>query len=316
MKKETLYQRASQEMSNIVGDLLKLAKRTKNFANPPDHIWKDRFASRLLLGGLGYDTAKLPGPKKRKSAWLARSAIGFSIERAATGVLYDAVRPFVNAMIQSAVRQTHNFTAVTPEWIYENPHLIPILMHASGIFSKQELQGRVGSVSDRGISRPASQRISSLLAGIEPSGFASADQIRERMKATTEGVVRDLVGRLLLEEFVASGLRNARIPFRREAEYERLSGVVCDFRADFVVPDERDPSAFLEVRKSSSRHASLYAKDKMFSAINWKGRHRDCLGIIIVNGPWKVTEAIRRHLNGDRNILRWLIHFRIQALKP
>ena len=155
------------------------------------------------------------------------------------------------------------------------------------------------------------------------------------MRATTEGIVRDLVGRILLEEFVATALQNAGVPFRRESEYEALAGVVYDFRADFVVPDERNPLAFLEVRKSSARHASLYAKDKMFSAINWKGRHLHCLGILIVDGPWTessldvmshvfdyvvpirsasdVAKAVRRYFDGDRTVLRWLIHFSIEA---
>ncbi|MHC5615341.1 MAG: hypothetical protein ACYTXA_31335 [Nostoc sp.] len=56
----------------------------------------------------------------------------------------------------------------------------------------------------------------------------------------------------------------------RESEYKTLRGVIYDFRADFVIPDAQNPLAFIEVRKSSSRHASLYAKDKMFFAINWK----------------------------------------------
>ena len=46
------------------------------------------------------------------------------------------------------------------------------------------------------------------------------------------------------------------------------------------------PKAFIEVRKSSSRHASLYAKDKMFSAINWKGKNQDLLAVLVVDGPW------------------------------
>jgi hypothetical protein len=41
---------------------------------------------------------------------------------------------------------------------------------------------------------------------------------------------------------------------------------------------------FIEVRKSSSRHASLYAKDKMFSAINWKGKTPDLLAALVVDG--------------------------------
>jgi hypothetical protein len=206
-------------------------------------------------------------------------------------------------------------------------------MHAGGTFSKQELGKIVGSVSDTGISKPASERLAGLLSKVAPKGIAKPEQVRERMRATTEGIVRDLVGRLLLEEFVASALSDAGVDFKRESEYESLIGVVYDFRADFVVPDPNEPMAFLEVRKSSARHASLYAKDKMFSAINWKGKHPNCLGILVVDGPWTATSLevmmrvfdyvvpigrvaevaalVSKYLGGDKTVLRWLIEFRI-----
>lgn len=162
--------------------------------------------------------------------------------------------------------------------------------------------------------------------------------MRERIRATVEGIVRDLVGRLLLEEFVASALTRQKLLFKREEEYVSLEGVLYDFRADFVVPNETNPMAFLEVRKSSSRHASLYAKDKMFSAINWKGKHPKCLGVLVVDGPWteitltimsqifdyvvpinqvsEVAEKIRAYIDGDISVLQWLVHFSILKHLP
>ena len=102
-----------------------------------------------------------------------------------------------------------------------------------------------------------------------------------------------------------------------------------------MIPNVSEPKAFIEVRKSSARHASLYAKDKMFSAINWKGKHKECLGIIVVDGPWtvsslevmsrvfdyvvpieksqEVARKVRQYLDGDNSVLRWLIQFSIQA---
>lgn len=84
----------------------------------------------------------------------------------------------------------------------------------------------------------------------------------------------------MLESIVDSSLREHELEFMREDEYEALGGVIYDFRADFVLPNPKDAKAFIEVRKSSSRHASLYAKDKMFSAINFKGKKKDLLGVI------------------------------------
>ena len=155
------------------------------------------------------------------------------------------------------------------------------------------------------------------------------------MAGTLEGIVRDLVGRVLLESVVAAALQKEGIPFLPERDYAGLSGVVYGFRADFVIPDATKPKAFIEVRKSSPRHASLYAKDKMFSAINWKGKHPDLMGIMVVDGQWTATtlevmahvfdyvvplgrvgelaKTIAAYLAGDRSRLRWLIEFRIHA---
>jgi hypothetical protein len=124
-------------------------------------------------------------------------------------------------------------------------------------------------------------------------------------------------------------------PIKRESEYNHIEGVVYSFRADFVIPNDKSPKAFVEVRKSSTRHASLYAKDKMFSAINWKGKNKDLLAVLVVDGPWtaetlkvmtkifdyviplssvsEAAEAISAYLTGDRSRLRWLIHFAVTS---
>jgi hypothetical protein len=101
-----------------------------------------------------------------------------------------------------------------------------------------------------------------------------------------------------------------------------------------VIPNEKAPKAFVEVRKSSTRHASLYAKDKMFSAINWKGRNRGLLAVLVVDGPWtaetlrvmakvfdyivplgavsQVAKAISAYLAGDMSKIKWIIEFSIR----
>lgn len=337
MNKKTLYQHAKELMIVIVEQLLELAEVTQMFTTPPSEIWRDTTTSIMLLGGLGYHTDELPKYEDRENAWFARSAIPFSIERAATSLLYLNLQPFIDSLIESAYAATDNFRQISADWVYRNPHLLPVMMHVAGTFSKRELAREIGSVSDTRISRPASERLTKMLQSLNKEVLARPDQVRGRMKATTEGIVRDLVGRILLEKFVESALRKENVPFRRESEYESLSGVVYDFRADFVIPDELEPKAFVEVRKSSSGHASLYAKDKMFSAINWKGHHQKCLGIIVVDGPWttsaldvmarvfdyvipvlragEVARKIRDYLDGDESILRWLIQFRIEPNK-
>ena len=153
--------------------------------------------------------------------------------------------------------------------------------------------------------------------------------LSQRLRVSSE----TLLVRVMLESIVERALKEAGVPYKREDEYSKLSGVIYDHRADFIVPDEKEPKAFIEVRKSSSRHASLYAKDKMFSAINWKGKHQDILAILVVDGEWTAETLKRmagvfdyvvplRHVNvlaitieeylaGDKTKLRWLIDFRV-----
>lgn len=334
MTPKTLYVRATEEMIGLIEILLDLSDKTTAFTSPADEIWLEDNAARLLLSGLGYQAPLTLEPEQRKAAWASRSALTFSIELAATDMLYERLQPVIDEMIATTYRETNNFRMVTAEWIHANPNLLPVIMHAIGTFSKATLKRLVGAVSDARISMPASKRLAQLVAQIQPETLPATRQVRERMKATTEGIVRDLVGRLLLEQFVENALKKAGLPYRPEKDYKSLSGVVYDFRADFIIPNEVEPLAFIEVRKSSARHASLYAKDKMFSAINWKGRYPECLGVIVVDGPWTrsaleamarvfdyvipisrvpdVCQVIRRYLDGDRSALRWLIKFSIE----
>lgn len=336
MSNETLYQHASAQMRLIINKMITLSEEALNFNSPTEEHWSDIDNSTILLCGKGYTINEIPeNLQSRKNAWLARSALSFGIERAATGLLYKNIQPFIDSLVSNAFSQTDNFTKVSEEWIYENPHFLPVLMHAIGAFSKRDLQKEIGTgtASDTGISKPVSKKLAHLIERVDKQSIPNQIQIKERIKATTEGIVRDLVGRLLLEEFVAEALKKENVPFLREDEYDGISGVVYDFRADFVVPNPASPKAFIEVRKSSAGHASLYAKDKMFSAINWKGKHKECLGIMIVEGPWTQTtlevmskvfdyvipversyeaaQKIKAYIDGDTSVMRWLIQFKI-----
>jgi len=337
-KKTTIYEFAQTEMNSIVLAMLELAERTGNFINPPAKTWDDLSSAEMLLCGKGCHIDDIKNLPSFENAWLARAAFPFSIETAATGSLYRRIQLFTDELIANAYAQSDNFTNINAAWIRENPQFLPIYMHVAGSFSKQELRKRIGSASDNSISKPAAEKIFAMLTDATRVGVTDESRVKERIKATVEGIVRDLVGRLLLEQFVASALSRHKVPFKREEEYKNLEGVVYDFRADFVVPNEKAPMAFLEVRKSSSRHASLYAKDKMFSAINWKGRHPECLGVLIIDGPWtevtlkimsrifdyvipinqvdEVAAKIRAYLDGDKSVLQWLIDFKIMRFHP
>lgn len=330
----TLYQLADMEIRRCIDVYLYLAQASKGLtAVAPQHLTDER-ARIIVLAGLGIPP-RAATPEEVHAEWERRQALPFDLETAVTAGVYSNLRSVAASLYEDVKAQTHGFTRFDTAYLVKNPHVLPLLQHLSGIFSKAKLKEHVGSVSDHRISRPAAERLSKLLAErVDPQGVIKGE-ILKRLESTLEGIVRDLVGRVLLESIVDAALRQRNLQFLREEEYKSLSGVVYDFRADFVLPDASAPKVFIEVRKSSSRHASLYAKDKMFSAINWKGKQPDLLGVLVVDGEWTgetlrvmanvfdyvvpigrvddLMQSIEAYLNGDRTKLKWLIEFRITA---
>lgn len=247
--------------------------------------------------------------------------------------MYNSIRGVGRRYLTEIEKGTDSFKNISDQFIKDNPHYLPVFQHLSGIFSKAALKRQVGSVSDNSISGPAAGRLGNLIRGrVDPTNV-NHGEILQRLESTLEGIVRDLIGRVLLESLVETALKKEAVPFKREKEYSTLRGVIYDFRADFVLPNEEAPLAFIEVRKSSSRHASLYAKDKMFSAINWKARNQRLIGVLVVDGEWtaatlrimaevfdyvvpishvaELSKNLSAYLNGDESKLKWLIQFSI-----
>jgi len=291
----------------------------------------------ILLAGLAIQQFDVT-PKQAAEEWKRRQAIPFDLEAAITRGVYRNIRQCGARFLNSVEKMTKNFTSFDPDFIHKNPYLLSLLQHIAGVFSKSALKKQVGSVSDTSISKPASQRLSRLLQERVDPKTVNKGEILQRLESTLKGIVRDLVGCVLLESIVASALLDQKVPFKREDEYEALPGVVYDFRADFVIPDEKKLVAFIEVRKSSARHASLYAKDKMFSAINWKGKNTELLAVLVIDGEWtgetlrvlanvfdyvvpigrvpELVETIKAYLGGDKTKLKWLIQFKIAPANP
>ncbi len=328
----TLYQIADEEIRKCIAVYLQLTKDTAGFATvKPEHV-QDQRAREIMLAGFGVSG----DPLSAEDACLERArrqAIPFNLEAAITFSVYRNIRNCGSQFLNSVDTATNGFTEFSAEYIWNNPHTLPILQHLAGVFSKAALKREVGSVSDTSISRPASERLSELLSRQVVASKVNKGEILQRLESTLEGIVRDLVGRVLLESIVDNALRDRDISFLREEEYSSIAGVVYDFRADFVLPDADNPKAFIEVRKSSSRHASLYAKDKMFSAINWKGKHQGMLAVLVVDGEWtgetlrvmakvfdyvipigrvpELADTVKAYLDGDTSKLKWLIEFSI-----
>jgi hypothetical protein len=337
----TLYQVADAEIRSCIEVYLDLMRATRGLSDvEPRHVADSR-ARVILLAGLGSQQFQLT-PEQSVEEWRRRQAVPYDLEAAITYGEYQNIRQCGARFLDSVEKMTKGFTVFDPDFIHDNPYLLPIFQHLAGVFSKAALKKKVGAVSDTSISRPASGRLADLLRGRVRLESVNKGEILQRLESTLEstleGIVRDLVGRVLLESIVDSALREREIPFKREDEYESLPGVVYHFRADFVIPDADAPRAFIEVRKSSARHASLYAKDKMFSAINWKGSNEELLAVLVVDGEWtgetlrvmanvfdyvvpigripELVETIRSYLDGDRSKLKWLIQFRITPANP
>ncbi len=329
---QTLYQVADTEIRSCISVYLDLMRATKGLSDVKAKHLKEERARILLLAGLGIQQFQHT-PQQAAEEWKRRQAVPFDLEAAITFGVYRNIRACGVRFLDNVEKMTKGFTEFTPEYIHQNPYLLPILQHLAGVFSKAALRKKVGSVSDTGISRPASERLSTMLKERVDPQSVNKGEILKRLESTLEGIVRDLVGRVLLESIVASALEDQTIPFKREDEYDALPGVVYDFRADFVIPNPDKPLAFIEVRKSSTRHASLYAKDKMFSAINWKGKNAELLAVLIIDGEWtretlrvmanvfdyvvpiarvaQLVETVRAYLGGDKTKLKWLIQFKI-----
>lgn len=328
----TLYQIADREIRSCIVAYLKLAKDTAGLSRIKEKHVVDERARTILLAGLG-----VSGPMSAKEAveeWKRRHAIPFDLETAIAAGVYRDIREAGEHFLVVLEKSTKAFTYFDPDYIYENPYLLPLLQHLAGVFSKAALKKQVGQVSDTGISKPAAARLAKLLEDRVDATKVNKGEILQRLESTLEGIVRDLVGRVLLESIVESALLERNISFQREEDYDSLPGVVYDFRADFVVPNSRTPVAFIEVRKSSSRHASLYAKDKMFSAINWKGHNSKMLAVLVVDGEWsgetlrvmakvfdyvvpisrvaELAQTLADYLAGDQSKLKWLIDFKIK----
>ncbi len=316
---------------------LDLVSRTNGLSNVTEANFTERIPRVILLAGKAADPT-ISSPKAAFDEWTRRLALPFDVEAGVSFGVYEEARKRGDDLFALAKSITSDFTEFRPESIAVHPELLPIWQHLSGTFSKAALKKEIGSASDTGISKPASERIAKLLiARVNPKSV-NKGEILKRLESTLEGIVRDLVGRILLESIVDSSLRKYDVEFQRESEYESLKGVIYDFRADFVLPNSDAPKAFIEVRKSSSRHASLYAKDKMFSAINWKGRNKELLGVIVVDGEWtgetlkamanifdyvvplskidELSQILKGYLAGDKSKLKWLVTFKIAPNVP
>jgi hypothetical protein len=331
---KSMYQMAQIAMDEEIARYLELLEATDGLTTIDKKHFEDSKTSFLFARGIDSvipnDCSDIPEFLVAENT--RKSALTFDIENAVCLGVYNSIRPHAKELYKAASKLTNNFTSFDAEEIKAMPFLLPVFQSTLKL-SKSQLIKKIGSVSDTSISGPASIRLTEKLQKCLKQNDYLEENVLQRMEVTLEGIVRDLVGRVLFEEVVAHALAKEDIKFLRENEYSSISGVIYDFRADFVLPNAENPIAFIEVRKSSSRHASLYAKDKMFSAINWKGKHENLIGVIVVEGEWtqatlkamasvfdyviplskstELAKILKGVQNGDESVLKWLIQFSI-----
>ena len=322
-------------MDDEIEKYLKLIEISNAFANIEEKHLSDFDTALLFAGGIG---SNIPNECPNNAAFLIaeykrKAALDFDVETAVCIGVYSKLRPYAKELFDKASSLTKGFKQFDPAEIKAHPYFLPVFQNILKL-SKSQLLKKVGSISDLSISGPASIRLVNFMSTAIDEKDLDEGNVLQRMEVTLEGIVRDLVGRVLLEEVVAHALQDHGVKFLRESEYSSINGVVYDFRADFVLPDSSNPMAFIEVRKSSSRHASLYSKDKMFSAINWKGKHKNLIGVVVVEGEWtqatlqimatvfdyvvplsksnELAKILRKAQDGDDTVLKWLIDFSIR----
>lgn len=328
---KTLYQFATDLMNESIKEYFYLVKETNNFKVFTLEIFQKEISRQIILYGKGISDISAEDNIIQELKRV--EALEFDIEQGVSSYVYSRSREYIKQLFSLAKELSDDFTRLTAEDVYKNPHLLPIWQAVLNISSKSVLKKLFGTVSDVSISKPAAQRIIDYANPFFTLNKINKNIVVQRIERTLEGIVRDLVGRLLFEKIVENALIKENVPYLKESEYNGIDGVVYKFRADFVIPDADNPRAFIEVRKSSSRHASLYAKDKMFSAINWKGKNQKVLGIIVAEGQW-TTESLRamskvfdfvvpvsssemlaqeinKYLDGDDSVLKWIIDFNI-----
>ncbi|WP_416829629.1 hypothetical protein [Ectobacillus polymachus] len=331
---KTLYQESTLKMSEAIHHYFSLVEETNNFENISIENLNDDISKLIIAGGKGIEFDGMSSEELLKE--LNRfKAINFDIEAGVSAFVYNQSRAYIQELYRLAEELSNNFSELSPEKVKNSPYLLPIWQSVLNISSKANLKKIFGTATDMNISKPSSEKISEYANDYFGKHKVEKQRVIERTERTLEGIVRDLIGRLLFEAIVEKALLKYQVPFTKEEDYIGIKGVVYDFRADFVIPNSEQPLAFIEVRKSSSRHASLYAKDKMFSAINWKGKNQKMLGIVVAEGEWTkeslkamskvfdfvvpvasaemLAQEIKKYLDGDNTVLKWIIDFNIRS---
>ena len=239
-------------IKDCISVYLELVEKTKGFNALTVEQLKTTKERVVVFGRIGssLDHEKAP-PEAVLEEWKHTRAVPFDVESGITKGVYLLLRERTSQLLTELEQATKGFTQFDAKYITDNPHMLPILQRLANISSKAELKRKIGSVSDNSVSSRAAERLAELLNERKPGSTLKRPEILQSIEPTLEGIVRDLVGRVLLESIVAKALDDTHVPYKRESEYEYLEGVLYNFRADFICANRGKP------RKPSLRYGSL-----------------------------------------------------------
>src|SRR2546430_12313077 len=221
MNSDTIYNIAATAMRHCIARYLDLASKSDGFSKVKESDFEDKTSRVILLAGKGANP-RTESPHDAFTEWQRRLGVPFDVEAGVSFGVYEDARKRGGDLFVLAETITSNFSEFSANKIAANPQLLPIWQHLGGMFSKAALKKQIGSASDNSISRPAGQRIADLLKERLVPGNVIKGEILKRLESTLEGIVRDLVGRLLLESIIDSSLVRHGVEFQREDEYAAL----------------------------------------------------------------------------------------------
>lgn len=275
----------------------------------------------ILLAGKRL--ACLGSASANRVAWKT-SGNDFEHAVAAGQVVAGKLRIRAAEIVDFVFKETAQMTNVTPDWIMAHPYALPVFVNATGTVSKKKFKShfKLTNATDRNIGRTDATRIAD---GIQPDMVIAPREIVAGMESLIEGIVRDQIGKVVNEAFIQQALDRLDVPYvRDEGGSNQIEGLVSASRADIAVPHNNNPKVFIEVRKSTANHASLYASSLMFSALDRRGKHPDSLAIMLYDGAWsgatkalmenafhyvfhvlesdRAAEIVKRHLSGEEDM--------------
>jgi hypothetical protein len=299
--------------------LQKLCEETFCFVLVNEGHFKDPKQSEFLLSGKRIRSSGVP--LQDFQAW-NKSKKKFDHAKAVSDLVSQMLRDYAEKLVSHICLETRHFEIIEPQWIVDNPSWFPVIVNAMGSGSIKEFKAKfsLNSVRGRTISLLDAKRLVEALKGHKKR---TEQEIVASLETSIEGIVRDLIGKVINEDFVKLALDAKGLSYARDTGGNAIiktSGGGAS-RVDFVLPSVTEPNAFIEVRKTSSGHAATYAASLAWVVVSRLSQYPNCLAILVYDGEWtkpalatlesvfdhvfhvfesdKAAEVVRRHLEGE-----------------